>query len=147
MKLTQVVAAAAAGVILLGVGFWVGGATAGGTDPGSSADPLVSQSYVDQKATDLSSRMQFQQVNLPMGSSLIAESGTEFVLRGGKATMITTAKGGVMDVTAGVDLPNGTPVPANHLLLIPYTDGRGALATTDAIFIVKGTYTVKPAGQ
>lgn len=190
MRLKQVVAATIAATALVGVGFWFGGAMASTTEPGSTADPLVSKSYVDQalataaqkavdkayvdqalaaaaqKAVDkayvdqtVSARLAdmitatkaytdgktgFQVVNLPKGATLRAESGTELVLRGGKATAVVSEKGGVLDATGGVDLWQGAPVPANHLLIIPVSDGRGMQAETDAILIVKGTFTITP---
>lgn len=48
LKVKQVVAAAVAGVSLLGLGFWFGSVSASTTEPGSAADPLVSRSYVEQ---------------------------------------------------------------------------------------------------
>ena len=200
MRLKQVVAATIAATALVGVGFWFGGAMASTTEPGSTADPLVSKSYVDQalakladkayvdaalaksadkayvdqalataaqKAVDkayvdqaVSARMAemaaaakaytdgktgFQVVNLPKGATLLAQSGTELVLRGGKAKAVVSEKGGVLDATGGTDLWQGASIPANHLLIIPVSDGRGMVAETDAILIVKGTFTVTPA--
>jgi hypothetical protein len=113
---------------------------AAGTEPGSEADPLVTKSYVDGRTV-------FQVVNLPKGQSLIAEGGTEFVLRGGKVTAIVSPQGGLLDVTGGADLLQGEQVKAQHLVIIPRTDGRGVLAQTDAILMVKGPYTLKAAGQ
>jgi hypothetical protein len=164
VRLKQVVMAALIGTGLLGAGFWLGSAVAGTAEPGSAADPLVSKSYVDQlvaKFVDRSyvdnataplaskayvdGRVSFQVVNLPKGATLLGESGTELVLRGGKATVVTTPKGGVLDATAGMDMPQGFAVPPNHLLVIPVGDGRGLTAEVDAILIVKGAYTIKPA--
>lgn len=101
---------------------------------------LADKSYVDAKTL-------YSVVNVPQGATLLGESGTEFVLRGGKATAIVTAKGGLLDATDGVDLGQGMAIKPNHQMVVPVSDGRGLLATTDVILIVKGTYTVKPAGQ
>lgn len=170
MNLKQILAASVVGVGLLGFGFWFGNATAGTTDPGSAADPLVSKSYVDQLVAQLAektyidqrvadlaaqtasksyvdSKTLFQVVNLPQGSTLLGQSGTEIVLRAGRATAIVSKMGGLLDATTGVDLPQGANVERQHLLVIPVGDGRGVLAQSDSILIVKGTYTVQAAGQ
>ena len=166
MKLKLVIVAAVAGLSLLSLGFVYGRASASTADPGSAADPLVSKSYVDQMVAGLADKAYidgrlaevaskgyvdgktgFQVVTVPKGASLIGESGTEIVLRGGKATAIVSAKGGVLDATGGFDMFQDQAVAPNHLLIIPVSDGRGVLAQTDLILIVKGTYTVKPAVQ
>lgn len=185
MQMKQAVAAVAAALSLMAVGFWAGSAAASGNKPGSAADPLVSKSYVEELIADLKSgwqsqianlaektyvdqktaavaqqggsnlankeyvdqRMAFQVVNLPAGHRIIGGAGTEIVLRGGKAIAITSPQGGLLDVTAGTDIPQGASIPANHLLAIPRDDGRGLFATVDAILMVKGGYTIVTPGQ
>ena len=78
---------------------------------------------------------------IPIGSSLIAEEGAEFILRGGQATAITGVDG-LVDVTAGQDITNGQRIPTNHLLLVPRSDGRGFVANTDTWVMIKGGYTI-----
>jgi hypothetical protein len=186
VRVKQIAGATVIGISLLGVGFWLGGASAAGTEPGSSADPLVSKSYVDQlvakladktyvdqvaagmaaksyvdqavsgtvsqayvdaKVAELGSASAFAVVNVPKGATVLGESGTELVLRGGKATAVVSQKGGILDATGGADLFQDQAVPPNHLLIIPVSDGRGLYAQTDLILIVKGSYTVKVEGQ
>lgn len=171
----QVATTLLAALGLVAVGFLAGKAFASGADPGSDADPLVSKSYVDQIIATLAPKSYVDQqvsnlatkayvdqltaglqnkgnasfgvVLLPKGASLIGESGTEIVLRAGQATAIVSEKGGVLDSTAGIDLAKDAAIKPNHLLIIPVTDGRGLTAKADAILIVKGPFTVKPAGQ
>lgn len=121
---------------LVGAGFWAGGARAAGADPGSSADPLVSRSYVDQY-------VQFRVVNVTRGQVLLADGGTELVLRAGEATAVVSPAGGLSDLTAGKDLKQDEPAAANHLLLVPRSDGRGLRAVTDVILLVRGTYVIQ----
>jgi hypothetical protein len=123
--------AGALGLVLMGAGFWLGRAAAETGAPGSAADPLVSKSYVDQMVS-------FRVVNVPAGQIAQGEAGTEIVVRAGKATVIASAQGGVLDATVGVDLKQGQEAAANHLLVIPRTDGRGLLAKTDLVLMVKG---------
>jgi len=171
MLLKRVFAAAVAGICLLGGGAWVGGAFAATGEPGTVADPLVTKSYVDEVVATLVSKEYvdqavagladkaymenrlaqiktlFEVVRVPKDAKVLGESGTEIVLRGGKATAIVSPMGGVLDATDGVDVFQGESVKPNHLLVIPVSDGRGLTAQTDLILIVKGPYTVKTAGQ
>ncbi|MGI6130014.1 MAG: hypothetical protein ACOYEO_07995 [bacterium] len=104
---------------------------ASGADPGTEEDPLVAKSYVDQLVC-------LQVVELEAGEVLRGEAGTEIVLRSGQAAAITTSQGGISDLTAGRDIQNGEAVPANHLLLIPRSDGRGLRALTNIVVLVRG---------
>lgn len=119
-------------------GVWFGRVTAQTPEPGSGADPLVSRSYVDQMTL-------FRVVTVPAGQTIIGEGGTEIVLRGGKATAITTAQGGLLNVSAGTDMTQGEEIPPNHLIIIPRSDGRGLNATTELVLMVKGPAAVGPA--
>ena len=121
-------------------------------DPGSSDDPLVTlsyindvlmpqvKSYVDSKAAG--SNDGFEIVNLKGGQTVIAGASTEMILRMGNAQIVATQKGGVADVTLGIDLQNGAVMPANHLLIVPLDDGRGAQMLSDGIILIKGSYKI-----
>lgn len=132
--------------------------------PGSGEDPLITLSYInekvipeikdyidekfasnepDDKPNDAASS-DFVLVNVKAGNQIIGAEGTQFVLRMGKGTIVATENGGVADLTAGADLPHGTPIPANHNLLSPKNDSRGLYMETDGIVLIKGTYTVIP---
>lgn len=105
----------------------------------------IDAAYLETRLAQMKSS--FEVVRVPKGSIILGESGTEMVLRGGKATAIVSAMGGVLDATAGVDLWPDAPVAPNHMLVIPVGDGRGLAAQADMILIVKGRYTVKTSGQ
>lgn len=104
--------------------------------PGSDTDPLVTKSYVDQYT-------QWQLVSLKPGQTIVAGAGTEMILRAGSAKAVASPGGGLSDVTAGKDVGGGAALVANHLLIVPRADGRGATAVTDAIFMVRGAFTVQ----
>lgn len=105
----------------------------------------ITAEYLENRLAQMKSS--FEVVRVPKGSVILGQSGTEMVLRGGKATAVVSAMGGVLDATDGVDLWQDAQVPPNHLLVIPVSDGRGLTAQADLILIVKGQYTVKPGGQ
>ena len=126
------------------------------SEPGSERDPLVSISYVDKKIDELKNYIdsksssavskageELEIVNLERGQALIGESGTEIILRSGKATALASEFGGLADLTSGKDIVMGEEITSNHLLLIPRTDQRGAYALTDAIFMVRGSYNIR----
>lgn len=116
---------------------------ASAADPGSMEDPLISKSYVDSTLMPYINRVSsFTIVNLSAGNMLIGDAGCEIILRMGTATVIATEKGGLCDITIGGDWPTGSPVPANHNLIVPVSDGRGVKAETDIILMVKGTYSL-----
>ena len=83
----------------------------------------------------------FSAISVPRGSVLIAEAGTEIILRSGSATVIA-GPNGLVDVTAGRDIANRQPVSRNHLLLVPASDGRGLYFTADAWLMIKGGFTL-----
>ncbi|MBQ2891019.1 MAG: hypothetical protein IJE44_05185 [Clostridia bacterium] len=127
-------------------------------NPGSADDPLITQSYItsvvmpeleDYVKAEVKKQVsggvsvtaeRFEVISLSAGEKIICENGTELILRMGSATIIATEKGGLADTTAGVDLPNGTQMPSNHLLIVPVADGRGIMAQNDVLVMVKGGY-------
>lgn len=145
--------------VFLTLGIWA----AVTASPGSESDPLVSLSYVndtlipqlkayvDEKISGIQSGSTststqsggYKLVELSQGQTVVAEKSTEMILRQGSGTIIATEKGGIADVTDGVDLANGTAVPSNHLLIVPFSDGRGISMSTDGILMIKGTYSLK----
>lgn len=111
---------------------------------GSEDDPLISKSYLDTVFLNtVKTEMSFSVVSLSAGQQIVGDAGCEMILRQGKATIFSTEKGGISDVTLGGDHPNGSDMPANHLLIVPVGDGRGITAQTDVLVMVKGKYAVK----
>ncbi|MCL2664037.1 MAG: hypothetical protein FWE82_00345 [Defluviitaleaceae bacterium] len=76
---------------------------------------------------------------LQPGQKIIGRQGTEFILRGGTATVISGVNG-LADITQGIELLNGASVKINHLMFTPMDDGRGLNITTKAWVMVKGEY-------
>lgn len=140
---------------------------ASSNEPGSTEDPIVTQSYVEMRNQQLRyyidesiKKIQdslgqlpsngvgqggstYEIVNVPAGKKLIAGASTELILRAGQAIIIDSPSGGIANVTVGKDLKKGDVVPANNHLIVPRSDGRGASAKTDSIFMVKGSYSIQ----
>jgi hypothetical protein len=141
----------------------------GVAEPGSQEDPIITQSYLEEvvipliqedfegKIAALTKKVEslnqnssqsgqgdkFIVVSVKAGQKLMGGAGTELILRMGKATIISSQLGGLADATQGTDLANGTPMPSNHLLIIPRDDGRGLVANEDVLVMVKGAYTIQ----
>ena len=112
-------------------------------DPQNTNDPIVTKSYIDTNVIPyINQATAFSVVNLSAGQMLIGEAGCEIILRMGTASVIATEKGGLCDTTIGGDWPNGSSAPANHLLIVPVSDGRGIKAENAVIVMVKGRYTL-----
>lgn len=128
------------------------------SDPGDTDDPVVTKSYIlDKVVPDIKAYVDeklggggdgggsasFVVVEVPDGKSVICKAGAELILRQGSGTIIATQKGGLADTTAGYDLSDGTPMPSNHLLIVPVNDGRGFKANNNVIVMIKGGYEIK----
>ena len=127
------------------------------SEPGSEDDPLITLSYFNKEIDKLKSYIdnklegfdsdgdsnKLEVVELEAGQSLIGEAGTEIILRGGKASVIAGELGGLSDITDGKDLFMDAMIPANHLLIVPRDDGRGAYVVENAIFLVRGAYEIR----
>lgn len=137
--------------------------------PGSADDPVVSLSYVTEvlwpqikdyvdssstKVPEASTPSHispegmeytdtFKVINIKKGQKLFGGDGCEVIVRTGSVTVIASDRGGISDVTAGLDLPGNTIAPPNHLLIIPVNDGRGLLVNTDSYLMVKGDYKIQ----
>jgi len=83
----------------------------------------------------------FTPLLIPAGSTLVGEAGAEFILRSGNAVAVS-GPDGMVNVTSGVDIVNGTQIPRNNLLLVPRSDGRGFFAETDVWLMIKGGYRI-----
>ncbi|WP_305023727.1 hypothetical protein [Paenibacillus lacisoli] len=139
------------------------------SQPGTADDPVVTKSYVDQQIQNaLSGKTpstpstttpstpsttpaapadtSYKIVDVKPGQKLMAASGAEFIVRAGKAVIISDAANGVADLTGGQDLTDGTAIYTNHLLLFP-REGRG-ITTQDGqkyglVVMVRGGYTIQ----
>jgi hypothetical protein len=80
------------------------------------------------------------------GQQLIGATGAEFIVRSGKAVIVSEGTNGVADLTDGVDLTNGQEAPSNHLLSFP-KDGRGITVLDGNKYsltvMVRGGYSLK----
>jgi hypothetical protein len=109
-------------------------ANAGGSQPGSGSNGGTG-------TTPTPAAMKV--VQLANGQTLYAGAGAEFIVRSGRVLAVSNDDNGIPDVTGGKDLPAGTEVALNHLLIFP-TEGRGIKPspknTADIFVMVRGSY-------
>lgn len=124
---------------------------AAGSNPGSLDDPVVTKSYVDEQINKIAQSgggssggtAEIIVEELKAGDILIANAGTEVILRGGNAVAYGEGSNGIPDVTGGSDLAIGNIVPNNHQLIFPRDDGRGIKITKGPAYImVRGGYSI-----
>ena len=133
---------------------------------GSSSDPLVTLSYLNEKflpelmtrvdeklaaRTDTASKELRAQVDADIkrleekyGSQTSNEgTSTEVMLRVGTASVVSPSSPGLIDSTGGTTLDNGAGLTKNHLYMMTISD-RGVKATAATTkLLVRGTYEVK----
>lgn len=141
-------------LVLLSSGF------AAGANPGTATDPIVTQSYVENRLSSLNQEinarlsaienttgasgglLKYEVLSLDAGQIIHLGANTQFILRSGKATAIAGTGGGLSDLTVGNDLKTGESLTLNHLLLVPQSDGRGVQITASAWMMVSGQYSI-----
>ncbi len=141
------------------------GVTFANSQAGSSEDPLVAKSYVDDKINQVlevinstvgsentsnstSTNVQisgnsFKPVLVEVGQTIYGKEGTELILRSGKGNAVVPGAEGIANITNGLEVKDKNTINKNQLLIIPREDGRGIKVTEKAWFLVKGDYEIK----
>lgn len=125
-KHLRLAAALLAGIVLFGSGMRVGAAT---SEPGSVGDPLITQSYLELRLSQIG--MGYECINLSKGATLELAEGAQVVLYTGSAKLV----GSMIDMTEGVLASSGTAAERCHAYLVP-ADGSGLVATAACIVFV-----------
>ncbi len=113
-----------------------------------NADEIVNEAFVNSVADKVAEKVgtagaaqNFKLVKLTSGQTLTAKVGCEALLRIGTASCVASGSPGLIDITTGGDLANGSALEKNHLYLCT-VDGRGIKATSNATLLVCGEYTI-----
>ena len=124
------------------VGMVAGAASA---TPGTTQDPLITQSYLEKRLSEIGTQGQsktvsYKKVSVAKDSELIVEEGSEFVLYTGEG--VIKGEKGLMNLCAGSIESKGdtTELYQNYLAL---SSESGIKATQSCIIYVKGSYTIK----
>lgn len=127
------------GVAVLVAGAFLTGHTAGAASktPGSTGDPLVTLSYLEERLGPASGGA--QTVQLKKGQTLQGATGTGIVVLGGS---VTAAGDGLVDLTAGELTERDTSMFLYHNYIVA-EENSGCDALSACTLLVSGEYTVK----
>lgn len=127
------------GVAVLVAGAFVSGHSAGAASktPGSTGDPLVTLSYVEERLGQLQGGA--QKVTLGKGQTLVGAPGTGIVVLGGS---VTAEGDGLVDLTEGILTERDTSMFLYHSYIIAEEES-GCSALSGCTLLVSGEYRVK----
>ncbi len=78
---------------------------------------------------------------LPAGKTLTAEVGCEILLRIGAASCVSSGSPGLINLSAGTELPNGGALAVNNLYIVT-VKGRGITSAAGCTVVISGKYSV-----
>ena len=132
-------------VCLLTVSLLAATCVAAAGSVGSSDDPLVTYSYVNdtfKKEILSEANGGFVLVTMRNGQTLKGAVGTEVMLRVGTASCTASSSPGLIDTTAASSIDHGAALAKNHLYMMTIEE-RGVKATAATVkLLVRGNYTV-----
>ena len=129
----------------------------------TSSDPIISLSYFEKEMNNLKTELtqlinskvsgggnsststsSYEIVNIQKGKQVTFGESAEFIIRRGEATIVDPSNSnGIPNLTLGKDDTNNAKAGLQQLYLVPRNDGRGIIAKTDLVIMVRGNYTVK----
>lgn len=151
-KLITILSIVLAVVVIAGVGAYAA------TSFGTSSDPLITLSYLEQTLTpqlleqfgeeleaalaDKGEADTYTVVTLTNGQRLTGEVGCEILLRIGTASVSASDAPGLVDTTDASSLNDGSALKTNHLYMVTIA-GNGIKATAATVkVIVRGSYSI-----
>lgn len=102
-------------------------------EPGTTGDPIVSKSYLDQF-------FRFRSVVIPKGDTVQLTPGALVVVRSGKLKIRAPRGKSLIDLTDGKELAAETFLPAFHLVLVPETPGLLLEAQSMSLVLAVGLH-------
>ena len=114
------------GIVLFGSGMKVGAATA---EPGSVSDPLITQSYLELRLSQMNAG--YECITLKKGETIQLAQGAQIILYTGSAK----TAGSLIDTTAGSLAAAGAVAERYHTYLAP-ADGSGLTATAVCVIFI-----------
>ncbi len=132
-------------LLLAGTGIFRFGMIAGAAsqEPGSAGDPLITQSYLEQRLREVSGgdalQSGFQKVNMVKGKSLYLNEGAECIVYSGETAVLGSK--GLINTTSGVLAKKSSTVKLYHQYVSP-SSASGIKAMANSIIYVKGSYSI-----
>ena len=106
--------------------------------PGSSGDPLITQSYLESQLANMGSAS-YKKVSVAKGKTLKAGIGTEFMIYSGNGAVTGS---GLVNLTSGEMFEKGMSAVMYSHYLAP-ASGCGVKASSNMIIFIKGSYTIE----
>lgn len=128
---------------IVGIVFFQAGLKAGAasSQPGSSGDPLITKSYLDQRLSKLDSEKQsYEKVTVKKGKTLTASAGTELIVYRGSGTI--TGSSGLLNLSSGELFEKGTSIVLYSLYFSP-ASSSGITAGSELTVFIRGGYQIK----
>lgn len=104
------------------------------------ADRLIVQAERELRGSVSEASPAYAAVTLSPGQTLSGSAGCELILRSGEAICTAGGYPGLVDTTTGGALGGGEALAENHLYLM--TDKRGVSASSEAVLLVCGSYSI-----
>lgn len=139
MKYKKVWSSLGIAVLLAGAFFTGHSAGAASKTPGSTGDPLITLSYLEERLAATGVSTGAEKVQLGKGRKLVGETGTGIVLLGGS---VTATGNGVADLTEGRLAEADTSLFLYHSYVVT-EDGSGCEALSTCTVLVTGEYVIK----
>lgn len=141
----------AAGIILVFcfgmfyTGMLVGADTA---QPGTSGDPLITKSYLEERLKKINNTSDdkgenksfFKKLTVKKGKSLLGEAGTEIILYSGSG--IIAGKNFLLNISNGEKFESGNTAVKYNIYLCPVS-GSGLETKAESVVFVRGEYKIK----
>ena len=99
--------------------------------PGSSADPLVTKSYLDFA-------LKFRNVEIKSGTVITVETGAMLVVTSGQLKVELKKGGMIIDLTNGRKITSNITLQSYHLIMVPDGDSCSFKATKDTSLMALG---------
>lgn len=126
------------GIILFQAGLKAGAAS---SQPGSSGDPLITKSYLDQRLSELGAeKNSYRKVTVAKGKTITAVAGAEMIVYSGNGTVIGTA--GLLNLSSGQVFQKGISIVLYNLYFSP-ASSSGITAASELTVFVRGDYQIK----
>jgi len=107
--------------------------TVSAQEPGTTGDPIVSKSYLDQF-------FRFRSVVIPKGDTVQLTPGALIVMRSGRLKIRAPRGKSLIDLTDGKEMPADAWLPAFHLILVPETPGLLLEAQSMSLVLAMGLH-------
>lgn len=139
MKYKKVWCGLGIAVLLAGAFFSGHAAGAASKTPGTTGDPLITLSYLEERLAGAGIGTGAEKVQLGKGRKIVGEAGTGIVLLGGS---VTAAGTGLADLTEGKLTEQDTSLFLYHNYMVT-EDGAGCEALSSCTVLISGEYTIK----